>query len=161
MSTTIDHPMSAAVAARTLRRRTALLLATLLAVVLVAAACSDNGDDASTDDPPTATQPDAGGPYGGGESDATEPDEPAGPADGATVEATGFQFQPDTLEVEVGTEVTWNNGDDVGHTVTADDGEFDIEIGGGASGSHTFDEPGAHAYACSIHPSMTGTVEVG
>ena len=31
----------------------------------------------------------------------------------------------------------------------------------GATGSHTFDEPGTYSYACLIHASMTGTVEVG
>lgn len=139
---------------RTLRRRTALLIAALAAIVLVAAACSDDGDDDGNAEPPVATQPDASADQGD-----TEPGDPAG---GATVEAVGFLFQPGTLEVEVGTEVIWSNGDDVAHTATAEDGEFDIELAGsGATGTHTFDEPGTYTYTCLIHASMTGTVEVG
>jgi plastocyanin len=49
----------------------------------------------------------------------------------------------------------------VRHTVTADDGTFDLGLDGeGSGGSHRFTEPGAHAYHCSVHPSMTGTVVV-
>ena len=53
------------------------------------------------------------------------------------------------------------DGDEVRHTVTADDGTFDLGLDGeGSGGSHRFTEPGTHAYHCSVHPSMTGTVLV-
>ena len=48
------------------------------------------------------------------------------------------------------------------HTVTSDEaGIFDSgPLGGEATFSFTFLDPGTYAYHCSIHTSMTGTVQV-
>jgi plastocyanin len=35
-----------------------------------------------------------------------------------------------------------------------------MALSSGATFEFTFDEPGTYPYFCSIHPSMTGTVEV-
>lgn len=90
-----------------------------------------------------------------------------GGANGAAVTVKTFQFSPSPLEIEPGTEVTWANEDDIGHTVTSgtpDDprGDFDGFLGGaGATYSFTFADPGRHPYFCSIHPSMVGEIRVG
>jgi plastocyanin len=85
-------------------------------------------------------------------SRATAPDE---------VRIDGFAFAPPTLEVTVGTEVTWTNHDPEIHTVTADDGSFDSEVlGSGAAFSTRFRQAGRFTYLCEIHPSMTGVVKV-
>jgi plastocyanin len=79
-----------------------------------------------------------------------------------TVSIEGFAFEPSTIEVSAGTEVTWTNGDPEEHTVTADDGTFDSgPIAGGKSYSVTVDQSGAVAYFCAIHPTMKGTLRVG
>jgi len=83
------------------------------------------------------------------------------PSEGAAVTIGGFAFQPGSLEVAAGTTVTWTNDDPTQHTVTAGDGSFDSgALASGATFSHTFDASGTFAYACAIHPTMTGTVVV-
>jgi plastocyanin len=80
---------------------------------------------------------------------------------GAAVDIAGFAFAPGSIEVVAGTTVTWTNSDAAPHTVTAADGSFDSgELAQGQSYSLTFDTPGSYAYACAIHPQMTGTVVV-
>ncbi|HEX5014827.1 MAG TPA: cupredoxin domain-containing protein [Candidatus Limnocylindrales bacterium] len=72
-----------------------------------------------------------------------------------------FAFEPDALEVQAGTTVTWQNRGDAPHTVTASDGSFDSGmIAAGATYARTFDSPGTFAFACTFHPDMTGTVIV-
>ena len=59
------------------------------------------------------------------------------------IEIADFKFDPETVTVEAGTEVTWTNSDDAPHTATADDGSFDTgDLDKGDSASVTLDEPG-------------------
>ncbi|MGH9026711.1 MAG: cupredoxin domain-containing protein [Acidimicrobiia bacterium] len=72
-----------------------------------------------------------------------------------------FQFSPDTIDVDAGTEVTWTNEDGFDHAIEDDDGAFSGDaFGDGESFSFTYDESGEYPYICSIHNSMTGTVVV-
>ncbi len=82
--------------------------------------------------------------------------------DAAGVEITIAEFAYSGVDtVSVGQTVTVTNEDSVGHTWTADGGEFDSGmIAGGESFEFTFDEPGEFEYSCSIHPQMTGTITV-
>lgn len=79
--------------------------------------------------------------------------------DGPTVTIEDMAFAPETLAVEAGDMVTWvwNDGA-IDHDVAGDD--FQSEIMSEGSFSHTFDEPGTYDYACTLHPNMTGTIEV-
>lgn len=100
-------------------------------------------------------------------------------ADAAVVEIDTFVFTPKTITVPVGTEVTWNNGDDILHTATSGkqvkqgvpgvakdkaaqpDGTFDLQMDGeGTSASFTFEEAGTYLYFCTVHAAMTGRVVV-
>ena len=55
----------------------------------------------------------------------------------------------------------WTNGDQLQHSVTADDGSFDSGlIEPGRSYERVFDRPGDYAYHCTPHPFMTGHVIV-
>jgi plastocyanin len=84
---------------------------------------------------------------------------PAGGAGGDAVAMAGFAFEPATLEVPAGTEVTWTNQDPAQHTVTADDGSFDSgPIDQGATFATTVNGP--VTYVCAIHPTMTGEIRV-
>jgi plastocyanin len=86
---------------------------------------------------------------------------PSVPSDSAAVSIAGFAFQPGSLEVAAGTTVTWTNDDPAPHTVTAADGSFDSgTLASGATFSQVFDAAGTFAYACAIHPTMTGTIIV-
>ena len=77
------------------------------------------------------------------------------------VTISGFAFGPSSVTVTAGDTVTWTNQDGEAHTATAGDGSFDTgNIAGGATSTVTFSTAGTFAYACTIHPAMTGTVVV-
>jgi plastocyanin len=79
----------------------------------------------------------------------------------SAVTIAGFAFDPATVTVQVGDSVTWTNQDSAAHTATAGDGSFDTgPIANGGSETVTFDTAGTFAFACSIHPPMTGSVVV-
>jgi plastocyanin len=111
--------------------------------------------------PPAANEPAAA---------ATDSDAAATPAaSGAAFAARAasevairdFAFDPATLEVAVGTTVTWRNGGVAPHTSTATDGGFDTgRIDPGQNATATFDQPGTFAYRCAFHPNMEGEVVV-
>ena len=91
---------------------------------------------------------------------ATAPEPPAG--GGASVTIANFAYVPPTLSVASGTTVTWTNGDNVQHTVTADDGtSFDSNLlGKGQAFQLTAPAPGTYAYHCAVHPFMKATLTV-
>jgi plastocyanin len=118
------------------RRRWWVLAAGLAALMLVTATACGGDDD---DDDESST-------------DATE-------AEGgdATLEVTEFEFSDATAPAGGTLEVVNSSG--AGHTVTADDGAFDAELG--TDETITIDvpaEPGDYPYHCEIHPSMTATL---
>lgn len=89
---------------------------------------------------------------------------PASPAE-ASVQMQGFAFAPKTLSIAKGTKVTWTNKDATTHTVTggtppSKDGKFDLNVPAGATATFTFNDAGTFAYFCTIHNSMTATIEV-
>lgn len=89
---------------------------------------------------------------------------PAAPAAGAANEATisNFSFSPSPVQIAVGATLKWTNLDSSAHTVTADDGSWtSTSLNKDGTFSHTFSQPGTVRYHCSIHDTMTGTVEVG
>src|SRR3954470_6017227 len=70
-------------------------------------------------------------------------------------------FLPRELEVIPGDNVTWINGDHDTHNLVADDGSFASGLlPSGARFSHIFQTTGVHHYICTLHPYMTGDVEV-
>jgi plastocyanin len=78
-----------------------------------------------------------------------------------TVTIQNFAFNPATLNVQVGTTVTWINKDSTTYHVVSDTGAFDSgNLASGQSYSFTFNQAGSFPYHCSIHPSMTGTIVV-
>ena len=85
---------------------------------------------------------------------------PAGAA-AAVVQPVSVQFAayaPAQVDVLPGDTVEWSNVSPREHTVTAT--EFASDLPAGARFSWTFHRVGAYAYRCTIHPSMTGEVDV-
>jgi plastocyanin len=88
--------------------------------------------------------------------------------DAAPVETTevtavkSYKFDPQVIEVDAGSEVTWTNEDDFPHNIHLLDGSdetHDLPIGD--SVSVAFDEAGDYYYECSLHPqTMRGKVIV-
>ena len=138
----------------------ALLLPVLVVLALALAACGGGDDDSSTTDTVTETTSEADSTSDQGEGgNATAPSGDA--VRSAKVEIVDFAYDPDPITVEEGGKVTWINRDSDPHTATAEDGSFDTgTLDEGKLKSETFKEPGSYAYICSIHPDMTGTVEV-
>ena len=120
--------------------RRMLVAFTLLAVVgTLAAGCGGGGSSAGGSGP-TST---AGGQ--GGENAVT---------------IDNLAFTPATLNLKTDQQVTWTNKQDIAHTVTADGGAFDHQMPPGATFSFLFDKAGSFPYHCTIHPSMTATIQV-
>jgi plastocyanin len=83
----------------------------------------------------------------------------AADTDGPTVTIEDMAFAPETLTVEAGDTVTWVWKDGaIDHDVAGDD--FRSEVMSEGTFSHRFDEPGTHDYVCTLHPNMTGRIEV-
>jgi 3',5'-cyclic-AMP phosphodiesterase len=87
-----------------------------------------------------------------------EADSPVGTRD---VTIDNFSFSPATTSVPVGTTVTWTNRDDIPHTVVSTEQKFKSHpLDTDDRFSYRFDAAGSYKYFCSIHPKMTGQVEV-
>ncbi len=83
----------------------------------------------------------------------------AGNNDGRTVVIEDLAFAPETLTVEAGDTVTWVWEDGtIKHDVSGDD--FASEIMSEGTFRQRLDEPGTYDYVCTLHPNMTGTIEV-
>lgn len=84
-----------------------------------------------------------------------------GAAGAALVRLVDFAMSPRTLDVTVGTRVTFRNDGAAVHTATASDGTFDSGLLSPAQRfTWTFATPGTYGFLCSLHPRMTGTIRV-
>jgi plastocyanin len=81
-----------------------------------------------------------------------------------SVTINNYEFSPMSITIKAGTTVTWNNQDDVHHTITLDSGSTEGpnsgQLGKGQSYSYTYKKAGTFSYHCNIHPEMHGTVTV-
>ena len=83
-----------------------------------------------------------------------------------TVRMGTFTFTSPEVHISSGTTVSWVNGSNDTHTVTADDGAYDSgDVPSGESFSMSFDEPGRYQYYCVYHggpglQDMSGVVIV-
>ncbi|QWG20086.1 cupredoxin family copper-binding protein [Bradyrhizobium sediminis] len=81
-------------------------------------------------------------------------------AEETAVMIDNFTFEPQQLNVKVGTTVTWKNRDDIPHTVVSA-GKFRSKtLDTDDSFSFTFTSAGDYKYFCSLHPHMTGMIRV-
>jgi plastocyanin len=124
--------------ARRTRAAAGLAVAGLAATALLLGACGDDDDSDSSSE--TTEASDAGS--GGGEG---------------TLTVSSFDFSD--VSAPAGGTLTVVNESGGAHTVTADDGEFDVELPDGETVEVPVpSEPGAYGYHCEIHPSMTATL---
>jgi plastocyanin len=123
--------------------------AALVAVLFVAAACSSSSSSPAATATGTVSSPAAStGGGGGGSSEAT-------------ITAADFAFDPSSVDVSSGkVTVTVTNDDSTAHTFTLDDGSSDTEIAAGETETIELDLSETVDFHCSIHPSMTGTLNV-
>lgn len=77
------------------------------------------------------------------------------------VELEDFYFDPNHIQVPVGTTVTWTGAGVFPHTASADDGSFGSgALHKGEKYSFKFSQAGTYNYHCDLHPFMIGQVEV-
>jgi plastocyanin len=95
----------------------------------------------------------------GGEQGASSQ---ACPSSAVVIKMADIKFDPQDATAGVGQEVCWVNEDTIDHDVSAESGaSFKSELfGKGQTFTASMDEPGTVQYVCTIHPGMTGTIEV-
>jgi plastocyanin len=71
-------------------------------------------------------------------------------------------YSPNPATVAAGQTVSWVNKDSLPHTATSNTGAFTTGLlaPGQTSAPITMGTPGAFAYHCEVHPSMTGSLAV-
>lgn len=84
---------------------------------------------------------------------------------GTAIRILGNTFDPQIMEVPLGSVVTWTSRDSTPHTVTSGtvgrpDGQFDRELFGGATFSFAFLQAGRFSYYCRFHGGMQATLVV-
>ncbi|HYC19375.1 MAG TPA: plastocyanin/azurin family copper-binding protein [Candidatus Bathyarchaeia archaeon] len=79
-----------------------------------------------------------------------------------SVAIQNYAFNPSTLTIQKGANVTWTNYDSVQHNVVSDSSAFSSSplLNKGDTYTHQFNDSGSFSYFCSIHPYMKGTVVV-
>jgi len=88
--------------------------------------------------------------------------------EGAAIPEEGqIYYDPEVIDISVGTTVVWENIDNTLHTATSGnptgggDGVFDSDIlAAGETYEFTFADAGSYDYYCILHPWMIGTVNV-
>jgi plastocyanin len=89
------------------------------------------------------------------------PLEAEGTAGSGEVSIDNFSFSPVAASVPVGATVTWTNRDDIPHIIVSTEQQFKSRVlDTDDRFSHRFDTPGTFKYFCSLHPKMTGQIEV-
>jgi len=78
----------------------------------------------------------------------------------SNVTIQNMQFQPATIQIDVGESVTWTNADDRDHKLNFAKGPSSPNLKPGKSWSRSFPEAGSFAYSCEYRPRMKGTVVV-
>ena len=79
------------------------------------------------------------------------------------IEIKDFAFNPPTLTVKSGEKVTWINRDEEPHTIVSVEKQFkkSTALDTDQEFTITAGAPGTYNYFCSVHPKMTGTIEIG
>jgi plastocyanin len=100
-----------------------------------------------------------GGDDGGGEQGASSE---ACPSGAVMIEMVDIKFDPKDATAGVGDEICWVNEDTIEHNAVAEQGaDFKSELfGKGKTFTASVDQPGTVEYVCTVHPGMTGTIEV-
>ncbi len=117
-------------------------LSRLIPMVVVIAACGGGGNG------------------GGGAAPPTEPPTPPPPG---TVVLGAASFNPTNIQAQVGGTITWNNTSGILHNVTfapVQGAPANVPNHDSGSNQRTFNTAGNFDYECTLHPGMTGQVQV-
>ncbi len=86
----------------------------------------------------------------------------AGGTAASRIEIRDFMFQPATVTVPAGSEITFINLDEEPHTVASKDGKFarSKPLDTDQKFSLRLTAPGEYGFFCTVHPHMTGKIVV-
>jgi plastocyanin len=77
------------------------------------------------------------------------------------VNIENFTFDPNVVTVKAGTEVRWENHDDIPHSIVVPaTGLHSQALDTDESYGFTFAAPGTFDYICGLHPQMKGKIVV-
>jgi plastocyanin len=78
------------------------------------------------------------------------------------IEIKDFAFNPPTITVKSGEQITWTNRDEEPHTIVSVEKQFKKSPALDTDQQYTVTAgaPGTYSYFCSVHPKMTGTIIV-
>jgi plastocyanin len=94
-----------------------------------------------------------------GSGQAAETPQATAGTGGPTVTIKDLAYTPETLTVKAGATVTWVWQDGaIAHDVKGDG--FHSKVQSEGTFGHRFDQPGTAKYRCTLHPNMTGVIEV-
>jgi plastocyanin len=131
------------------RSHTRIMIATSVATALLFG-CGSSSSSGSTNT-------DAASGYGiyGKTQDTTVT--PSSTSSQITIKGAAFTVTGDVKSTDV---VSVTNNDSFKHTVTSDDGVFDVTVEGGTTVSLPALNPGVYSFHCKIHSTMHGTLTV-
>lgn len=83
------------------------------------------------------------------------------PGSNNTITIQNSSFNPDQLNVTIGTAIYWVNKDSVPHKVVSDNGVFESpNLNPGDNFDYTFNNVGEYRFHDDLNPSMKGTITV-
>jgi plastocyanin len=99
---------------------------------------------------------------GGGGDDGTAGSSQACASDAVVIKMVNIKFDPEKASAKTGQKICWTNEDTVDHDAVAKSGaSFKSELfSKGQTFTTTVDKPGTVKYECTIHPGMTGEIDV-
>jgi plastocyanin len=99
---------------------------------------------------------------GGGDSGGQAASTGACASGAVTIRMAQVKFDPEKASAKVGQTICWVNEDTFDHDAVADSGaSFKSELfGKGKTFTTTVDKAGTVKYECTIHPGMTGEIDV-
>lgn len=82
-------------------------------------------------------------------------------AEETVVHIENFTFNPAEITIKAGASITWENADDIPHSVVEEQSKFHSKaLDTGEKFSMTFSDAGEIKYFCGLHPHMTGKIIV-
>jgi plastocyanin len=99
---------------------------------------------------------------GGDDSGGTAGSSQACAGDAVVIKMVNVKFDPDHATARVGQPICWTNDDTVDHDAVANSGAAfkSALFGKGETFTAKVDAPGTVKYECTIHPGMTGEIDV-
>jgi plastocyanin len=97
---------------------------------------------------------------GGGGGECVQPSPAPMSGQAGWVAVLDYCFSPQTIDASTGDTIRWEFDGATAHTVSFGNSVASTPLQGGQSFAVRFNQAGTYDYYCTIHPGMTGTVQV-